>query len=201
MRVSASLLVAAVAALLVVASSAHAWGPNPDVPMCVVVPPGGKQVNLSTIHSATYAAQMASSSQGLVNVSVVMGWCKTLSNDTKCNNETRLAMAIESADGKTCIAAFSALSGPAVPLTNNSFQLLEWSSASGAIATVTVNCDNTVANNTAKVVGIIGNDPFYTFSITFASPAACGALSLSSSNNNNNRNRNAPKMFHALRRN
>lgn len=162
----------AFAASLVVAS-------NPDVPLCIVQPMGGNQVNLSNIPTATYKAQLASSSQGLINVSVVMGWCKTIPTSATCNNES-LTMAIVSADGKQCIAAFSAVSGPVVAVTNNSFQITEWSSDSGSIATVTVNCNKALPNRTAAVTSIISNSPFFTFSFSFDSPEACGSMTSSS---------------------
>jgi hypothetical protein len=173
-----ALLAAAVCCAAFAASSSHAAPWNPDVPLCVVTPQGGKQVNLSTIAAASYDGQLASSSAGIINVTVHMGWCKVLSNASKCQNETGLSMMIESAG--QCIVGFSALSGSVVPVSNNSFTLTEWSSSSGFLATVNVNCDKSVPANTASLRGIISNSPYGQMTMNFFTPAACGSLNSSS---------------------
>ena len=162
----------AVVAMSVVASA-------PDVPMCVIVAPNGKQVNLSTIAAATYPGAQLATSSGLVSVNVAVSWCKELSASV-CNR-TGLSMAITNAATGACVAAFTAVAGPGNALTNTTFSISEWSASSGAMATVTVTCDTTLPAGAAKLTGVVTNSPFYIYNLNFNSSAACATSSSSSS--------------------
>jgi hypothetical protein len=166
----AVVITAAVLVALVLPASAQ---PSPDSPLCVVTAPNGITVNLSSIPAATYAGQLASSTAGLVPVTVSMSWCKAYAAPMCKSNTTGLSLVIANAAGGSCVAAFTAVSGPATPNSNTSFSFVEWAASSGALATVTVNCDPTVPAGTAKLVGPITNSPFFMFTLTFNSSVAC----------------------------
>lgn len=146
----------------------------PDVPLCVAPSmTGNGQVNLSSIAAATYSAQLTSATVGLMPVTIHMGWCKPL-NETLCaSKQTGLSMAIVNTATNDCIAAFTAVTGPALPLSNTSYNFNEWA-VQGQIASVTVTCDSKVPSGTAILTpNIVANYPLSQYTLNFNSSDAC----------------------------
>ncbi len=156
---------------------------SPDALLCVSPNMAGNgQVNLSSIAPASYSAQLTSSTQGLIPVTVYMGWCKPL-NQTLCSGsmaQSGYSMVIVNTATNQCVAAFNAVAGPALPVSNTSYNFNEWA-VQGKLASVTVTCDSKIPAGTAVLApNVIINHPLSEFTLSFNSSAACSTSSSSS---------------------
>jgi len=166
-------VVAMVSVAFVLAAASQSAAQFPGEALCVTTTPGNLTVNLSSIEIATYNGQLMSSSAGLLPVQVAMSWCKALSEPYCSDNQTGLSMVITNPDG-SCVADFSAVSGPAIAQSNTWISFVQWSADSGALATINVYCDEGAQPGAATLLGPISNDPFFEYVLNFNSSAACG---------------------------
>lgn len=157
----------AVAMLLVYCCSALKSTANP---FCVITS-GNSTIDLNGILPAAYNGTLVADN-GVTAAEVKFAWCQTL-NSTVCN-VTDWTMTVEAQGApNTCVTAFNVFTGPASSPAPSTVTFQLWGPTDGAVASVTVSCDPQGAEGKATLVGLIVNEPIYSYDISFSSVHAC----------------------------
>jgi hypothetical protein len=136
---------------------------------CQVTTPNGT-VNLGYIKAAVYSnVTLVLAESGPTIGTLNFGWCGTVNSST-CN-ATNVTMAVHD-NNNNCIVHFGAIIGPA-SFANNAASFQMWSASSGAVGTVSVACNANGAAGAATLIGLVVNQPIYSYAFTFSSVHAC----------------------------